>query len=487
MGSILPIGWGERVGEVEIFEKINHTAGEVRHNPTATSWVDVYRGVWRSEVPVLLFRPAPALWKRPDVGLSILEDLGPHAVASGEAPGYRWAAVAAPLGVRLRALALHVRIPEALAREVARATAARRGGDPVSDTFVAWDGTLWFCPALPRCVEAEQQSWTFSEVFDALVVDSDAAYRELLYNELPPALSATFPADAPRPTTEAIEAAATAPPLSRTAIARFVRKALPRLFWRHLEAHRSPHLDPPPPRAPPPTKRPSTHRQLVEAVWEAPDDDAPRFVYGDWLAERGDPYGRLIQLQCRPAPTPAQRTEIAALLSRGEPRWVGPLLRALKPDPIVFARGFPSVVRLAWPSEATFCALGQHPAWSTVTEIEVCRGCDGRLTTAMTSLRVLRGATELSLLCLAQAATPWRIETLSARFVSSDAFAYLPEALPALRRLYLSTFPGLEWEASSALEGILERFPRLEYATLRATVLLDRRQRRSRLLESDPG
>ncbi len=43
-----------------------------------------------------------------------------------------------------------------------------------------------------------------------------------------------------------------------------------------------------------------TEQQLLDAVLAAPDDDAPRLVYADWLQERGDPHGELIAMQCRP-------------------------------------------------------------------------------------------------------------------------------------------------------------------------------------------
>ncbi|MGN6104638.1 MAG: TIGR02996 domain-containing protein [Kofleriaceae bacterium] len=39
-------------------------------------------------------------------------------------------------------------------------------------------------------------------------------------------------------------------------------------------------------------------RELVAAIANAPDDDAPRSVYADWLMERGDPLGELIAVQC---------------------------------------------------------------------------------------------------------------------------------------------------------------------------------------------
>lgn len=38
--------------------------------------------------------------------------------------------------------------------------------------------------------------------------------------------------------------------------------------------------------------------ELLAAIRAAPDDDAPRLVYADWLLERGDGYGDLIIAQC---------------------------------------------------------------------------------------------------------------------------------------------------------------------------------------------
>lgn len=42
-----------------------------------------------------------------------------------------------------------------------------------------------------------------------------------------------------------------------------------------------------------------SEQEHLAAIRAAPDDDAPRLVYADWLIERGDPRGELIQLQCR--------------------------------------------------------------------------------------------------------------------------------------------------------------------------------------------
>ena len=41
---------------------------------------------------------------------------------------------------------------------------------------------------------------------------------------------------------------------------------------------------------------PKQEARLLDAVVSAPDDDAPRLVYADWLMEQGDPRGELIAL-----------------------------------------------------------------------------------------------------------------------------------------------------------------------------------------------
>jgi uncharacterized protein (TIGR02996 family) len=60
-------------------------------------------------------------------------------------------------------------------------------------------------------------------------------------------------------------------------------------------------------------------RALLQAVLEAPHDDAPRLVYADRLIERGDPRGELIVVQCAMERLERERGsvhEYAALLRR---------------------------------------------------------------------------------------------------------------------------------------------------------------------------
>ena len=37
---------------------------------------------------------------------------------------------------------------------------------------------------------------------------------------------------------------------------------------------------------------------FLDAICDDPEDDAPRLLFADWLAERGDPRGEFIRVQC---------------------------------------------------------------------------------------------------------------------------------------------------------------------------------------------
>ncbi len=84
--------------------------------------------------------------------------------------------------------------------------------------------------------------------------------------------------------------------------------------------------------------------RLLLAIRDAPDDDAPRLVYADWLAQRGDSRGELIVAACRlaqlddddPASASLER-RIGELADAGRAIWLGPLAEKLDGD---FDRGF---------------------------------------------------------------------------------------------------------------------------------------------------
>jgi uncharacterized protein (TIGR02996 family) len=68
---------------------------------------------------------------------------------------------------------------------------------------------------------------------------------------------------------------------------------------------------------------------LLRAVLQAPEEDAPRLVYADWLEEHGDPRGGFIRRQCAAPDTEERTSERRGLLA---------LL--LDREPASFRRGF---------------------------------------------------------------------------------------------------------------------------------------------------
>ncbi len=99
--------------------------------------------------------------------------------------------------------------------------------------------------------------------------------------------------------------------------------------------------------------------RLLEAIIAAPDDDAPRLVYADWLQGRGDPRGELILLQCQlaAAPDDERRRHIRIvenkLLADHGDRWTAPVLAVL-PTPVPgmkyeleFVRGFVELAKIS--------------------------------------------------------------------------------------------------------------------------------------------
>ena len=93
---------------------------------------------------------------------------------------------------------------------------------------------------------------------------------------------------------------------------------------------------------------PRSSGPLIAAILAAPDDDAPRLVYADWLMERGDPRGELIALQCRPALFEGDVFERAWRLEHAHgAAWQQPI-RALarEPGPLHFTRGFIERIQL---------------------------------------------------------------------------------------------------------------------------------------------
>ena len=90
---------------------------------------------------------------------------------------------------------------------------------------------------------------------------------------------------------------------------------------------------------------------LLNAIYEAPHDEARRMVYADWLQERGDPRGELIVLQYRTPRTPEQQARERELLEEHAEQWQGRLAELT--TWVEFERGF-----------LARCGVRRIPTWA---------------------------------------------------------------------------------------------------------------------------
>jgi uncharacterized protein (TIGR02996 family) len=115
------------------------------------------------------------------------------------------------------------------------------------------------------------------------------------------------------------------------------------------------------------TKAKGSISALFDAVYAAPDDDAPRLVLADALLEQGDERGELIQLQiarARGGLTPAQADREDELLTADRlAQWGQPLSNGGRCH---FERGFPSTVTCY----KTVRRVAGERAWATVVAVE---------------------------------------------------------------------------------------------------------------------
>ena len=123
---------------------------------------------------------------------------------------------------------------------------------------------------------------------------------------------------------------------------------------------------------------------LLRAILEAPDDDAPRLVYADWLDERagpGDPdQAEFIRLQVElprwPDPLDPRVGRARALLRANYEQWV-----AARPAAHLvrwgFARGFPNAVAGSAGNVADLFRKHGRPAGLTAVHLRNLRGISG--------------------------------------------------------------------------------------------------------------
>lgn len=127
----------------------------------------------------------------------------------------------------------------------------------------------------------------------------------------------------------------------------------------------------------PKTKSGQSLEDLLNAVYERPDDDGVREVYADALLEVGDPRGEFMTLQFKRARgetlTPAEEKHEAALQKKHVKAWLGPLYDVLYTTHLEFRRGFLYGAQIR-PVGKAIPAARNHPAWSTLRELNMSTG-----------------------------------------------------------------------------------------------------------------
>ncbi len=206
------------------------------------------------------------------------------------------------------------------------------------------------------------------------------------------------------------------------------------------------------------------HEPFLEQVYQAPDDDAPRLVYADWLQQRGDPLGELIALQIERVRAKARsggRQRETELLDEHIRSWTVGLdaedawvkigdSYGNRPD-VEFRRGFPAVVRTK--------KINRRPVWGTVTHCNVPPHEDG---CRLGALRAITEATNEDIIALSKLRVPLAVEELVWGWPHDPKRAHTEAAGPTVDRKHetafcaISVLPKLRrLELSAAIVGAL--------------------------------
>jgi uncharacterized protein (TIGR02996 family) len=182
--------------------------------------------------------------------------------------------------------------------------------------------------------------------------------------------------------------------------------------------------------------------ELLAEVYARPDEDGPRLVYADALAETGDPRGEFIVLQCeraRVGGAPSRRER--ELLKGHERAWLGALEPVVLKSDVRYERGFVAACRYKSGGIDTTAA----PEWATVVDLDVepqssfADGSRGLLLQPhLRALLRVRGVQIDDLAAIARHSSP-----LAWEFVSVHMWWSREDALLAVLRAGLSTLPRL--------------------------------------------
>lgn len=213
--------------------------------------------------------------------------------------------------------------------------------------------------------------------------------------------------------------------------------------------------------------------ELLAAIYAAPDDDEPRFVYMDWLLQRDDPRGELMSLQLARRQGPLTRWQAwreRELIASNKELLLGALAPVV--ERASFERGFPERVNVFRRVNAIGSVVGS-PAWATVRSIRIdyfLHLSEGGLLDAFYALLThptLSSLRELVSIPVWQASglvdrglAPVERLVLSLHNDTPAHILALVRRMPALRSLGLH---GAGWEVAEAwLDGAISHVRRLE-------------------------
>lgn len=207
----------------------------------------------------------------------------------------------------------------------------------------------------------------------------------------------------------------------------------------------------------------SSSDALLSLVYQSPELDEPRLVYGDWLQQQGDPRAELLTLQLEPNPSSDVRARATALVRRFGRQWLGPLAPAVATGTERFSRGFPSAGAVSFATPALRDALTGHPAWNTFTELAGSAPAF-LVGTELRGLEALFVTGDEVLPLLSRRQWPFRrLARLSVRWSSTFSLPALVDLdAPALRHLELAPQQGERERLPGALSKLSRVLGRLE-------------------------
>jgi uncharacterized protein (TIGR02996 family) len=113
---------------------------------------------------------------------------------------------------------------------------------------------------------------------------------------------------------------------------------------------------------------PELGSQLLQAIYDQPDNDEARLVLGDWLQEQEQPLGRFIMLQYQRRQrklTSKEQREEKQLIKKHCINWLQPIYRLLDEKSLYFSRGFLAACTVMAQARQHL----EHPLWNTLSEL----------------------------------------------------------------------------------------------------------------------